>query len=203
MLNLRLKEFMIAIKYPYVINAPGGRIKIKIVLAFSLTSLMSKIEPLPSNSLKLAIRVSAKVNPNPIPIPSIIDAIGEFFCAKASARPKIIQFTTIRGINTPKALYKSGVNAFITKSTIVTNEAITMINAAIRTLFGIKFFKSEIKRFEKTNTKVVAAPIPIPLKAEVVTAKAGQVPKTNTKDGFSLKIPFIKCLRFPIIILLS
>lgn len=42
--------------------------------------------------------VIAHVNPRPMPNPSNADGIAGFFEAYASARPRIIQFTTIRGI---------------------------------------------------------------------------------------------------------
>ena len=42
--------------------------------------------------------VIAHVNPRPMPSPSNADGIAGFFEAYASARPRIIQFTTIRGI---------------------------------------------------------------------------------------------------------
>ena len=44
------------------------------------------------------MQVRAKVNPKPIPTPSNIERIGLFLDANASARPRIIQLTTIRGI---------------------------------------------------------------------------------------------------------
>src|SRR5690606_3039911 len=41
------------------------------------------------------------------------------------------------------------------------------------------------------RTKVVANPIPMAFSTEVVTAKVGQVPKTSTNTGFSLKKPLV------------
>ncbi len=54
---------------------------------------------------------------------------------------------------------------------MVTKEAITTINAGIRTLSGIKSFIKEITMFAITNTKVVAKPIPKPLMADGVFSK--------------------------------
>ena len=159
-------------------KAPGGRINNNIVETLSPTSFMSKIEPFPSNSLILARSVIARVNPIPIPRPSRIAGNTLFFWANASALPRIIQFTTIRGMKIPKVLYKSGVKAFITRSTTVTNDAMIRMKAAILTLSGIKFFNNAIKRLEQTRTNVVAAPIPIPLIAAVVTASVGHAPNT-------------------------
>jgi hypothetical protein len=44
------------------------------------------------------------VKPRPIPKPSAMDRIGLFLDAKASALPRIIQFTTIKGMKIPKTL---------------------------------------------------------------------------------------------------
>ena len=47
------------------------------------------------------MQVRPSVNPSPIPIPSNTDGRTGFFDAYASARPRMIQLTTIRGIYTP------------------------------------------------------------------------------------------------------
>ncbi|CAD7773382.1 MAG: hypothetical protein KIIPBIDF_00440 [Candidatus Methanoperedenaceae archaeon GB50] len=62
--------------------------------------------PLPNTSRKIAKVVRDIVNPKPIPRPSAIDSEIEFLLAKASARPKTIQLTTIKGIKIPKDKYK-------------------------------------------------------------------------------------------------
>ena len=54
----------------------------------------------------------------------------------------------------------------------------------IRTLSGITLRSSEIITLLQISTKVTAKPIPRLLNAVVVTAKVGQVPKTNLKVGF-------------------
>ena len=151
-----------------------------------------KIVPLPMSSLTNPRQVSASVNPSPIPSPSKMEITGAFLEAKLSARPKMIQFTTIRGIYTPKDSDKAGIYAFNKNSTIVTKEATITINAGIRTPFGIFFLKREINKFEKTKTTVVESPIPSPLIAEEVTARVGHIPSINTKVGFSLIIPLYK-----------
>ncbi|GHT77972.1 hypothetical protein FACS189464_0630 [Bacteroidia bacterium] len=45
---------------------------------------------------------------------------------------------------------------------------------------------------DSISTKVVAKPIPNPLIAEVVVANVGHIPNTNTKAGFSFKMPLLK-----------
>jgi hypothetical protein len=75
---------------------------------------------------------------------------------------------------------------------MVTNVAITTTYAGIRTVSGMSFDIREITTFEPIKTNVVASPIPNPLKAEEVVARAGQVPRTSTKIGFSLINPFVK-----------
>ena len=57
-------------------------------------------------------RQRATVKPTPIPRPSTAEAITEFLPAKASALPRIMQLTTIRGRNTPSAASSAGTNAF-------------------------------------------------------------------------------------------
>jgi hypothetical protein len=74
---------------------------------------------------------------------------------------------------------------------IVTNDAITTINAGIRTLLGIRFLMSDIAMFERISTAIVATPIPIPLMAVEVTPSVGHIPKISTKVGFSLRIPLV------------
>ena len=44
-------------------------------------------------------------------------------------------------------------------------------------------------RLEPTSTNVAAAPMPRPLKAWVVRASVGQVPRTRRRTGFSLIQP--------------
>ena len=59
-------------------------------------------------SLTDAIITSATVKPAPMPKPSAILRSGPFLDAKDSALARIIQFTTIRGINAPSAEERSG-----------------------------------------------------------------------------------------------
>ena len=97
----------------------------------------SKMLPFPSNSLTKPRTVRAKVKPIPIPMASTAEAVRLFFEAKASARPKMRQFTTIRGMKIPNCSYRTGMKASNTISTMVTKEAMIMINAGIRTFAGI------------------------------------------------------------------
>ena len=143
--------------------------------------------------------VNASVNPSPIPNPSKNEGTGPFFAANASARPSKIQFTTINGINNPKVAYSAGTYACIIICNKVTNDAITTMNAGIRTISGIRFLIDEITTFEQINTNMVASPIPIPLMAEEVVPNVGHIPKRSTNVGFSLTIPFINTLKLFIV----
>ena len=73
--------------------------------------------------------------------------------------------------------------------------AITTINAGIRILSGMRFFSRDITTFEHISTKVVASPILIPLRAEVVVPNVGHIPSINTNVGFSLMSPFVIVLK--------
>jgi len=79
MLYLALTLLKMAIRYPKVINAPGGRMNKSIVFEFSATIGMLKIDPFPSSSRIEAISVIAKVKPIPIPKPSNIALFTSFF----------------------------------------------------------------------------------------------------------------------------
>ena len=96
-----------------------------------------KNSPAPKSSLTAPIAVSATVKPSPIPRPSNMDGMTGFLEAKDSARPRMIQFTTISGIYSPSAAYRLGMNPSSSSSTMVTKEATITMNAGIRTRFGI------------------------------------------------------------------
>lgn len=185
-------HFTTAMVKPNTINAPGANTKTRI--PSKGITLCPKIAPLPKSSLTKAIIEIAKVKPIPIPMPSNIESKTEFLLAKASARPKTMQFTTIKGIKIPKLDDNAGTKPCITKSTMDTKVAITKIKHGMRILLGIKFFNIDINILDINSTNVVATPIPKALKTEVVTAKEGQVPKTKTKVGFSLINPFVNTL---------
>ena len=78
---------------------------------------------------------------------------------------------------------------------IVTNVAIMTINAGIRILSGMRFLSKEITIFEHIRTNVVARPILIPLRVDVVVPSVGHIPSINTKVGFSLMSPFNMVLK--------
>lgn len=94
---------------PIIKKAPGGEIK-KINGCVdkpgSLNSCLPNISrlPVPSISLRKEIIIRAIVKPKPIPSASAAESNTEFLDANASARPKIIQFTTISGRYIPNDL---------------------------------------------------------------------------------------------------
>ena len=104
---LPFNRFMMAMRNPKEMNAPGGSTKSRI-LVLSGSNVVPKQEPAPNISRTAPSNVSAIAKPIPIPIPSKILAIGEFLQANASARPRMIQFTTIKGMKIPKLLSISG-----------------------------------------------------------------------------------------------
>ena len=83
-----------------MINAPGGNMN-RSILHVSGSNVTPNIAPAPNNSRTAPNNVSAIEKPAPIPIPSKILSIGPFLQANASARPKMIQFTTISGMYNP------------------------------------------------------------------------------------------------------
>jgi hypothetical protein len=97
----------------------------------------------------------------------------------------MMQLTTIKGIKTPIDSDRSGKYAFITRSTMVVNAAIIIMNMGIRTEEGITFLKSDMTISEKRITNVIARPIPMPLDTLEVTAKAEHNPIINIRRGFS------------------
>ena len=82
-------------------KAPGAKTKINAPYSSGKITAL-KIRPVPKNSLTEPSIVRAKVNPSPIPTPSRSESNGVFFAAKDSARPRTIQFTTIRGMKSPR-----------------------------------------------------------------------------------------------------
>ena len=75
--------------------------------------------------------------------------------------------------------------------TTVTNPAMTVIKAGMRTLSGMTLRSREMTPLEHTSTKVVAAPMPMALEAAVVTARVAQQPSTSRSTGFSFTMPLV------------
>ena len=84
-----------------MMKAPGARTKISTPYSSGNTRSENSA-PVPRSSRTMPRRVNPKVKPRPMPRPSQSDAKGLFLAAKASARPRTIQFTTIRGMNRPR-----------------------------------------------------------------------------------------------------
>lgn len=166
----------------------------KRMLTVSGNKTTPKTEPAPSNSRTVPNNVKAQVNPNPIPIPSNILFRGVFLQAKASARPKIIQLTTISGIYIPSDLSSSGVYALMSICKIDTKAAITTTKTGILTLSGVTSLIQDMAKLEQISTNIVASPMDNPLIALVVVASVGHIPRRSTNVGFSLIRPFIKIL---------
>ena len=132
---------------------------------------------------------SARVKPIPVAIPSKKDSIGPFFDANASARARIMQFTTMSGMNSPRDASIEGKYAFIISSTAVTKPEIITIYDAILTSFGIILRRSEINRFENARTTMTDTPIPRALTMDVVVASVGHIPRSCTNVGLLVIMP--------------
>ena len=67
--------------------------------------------PLPSTSRMVLITVRVRVKPRPMPRPSKAESTTPCLEANISARPRMMQFTTIRGRNTPRDSSRAGTKA--------------------------------------------------------------------------------------------
>ena len=149
--------------------------------------------PAPSSSRKKPMSTRAKVKPRPMTTPSIADGRTLFLDAYASARPRMMQFTTISGRNRPRDDASDGRNACMDRSIMVTKVAMIVMNAAIRILSGIILRIAEITILEQMRTTVAAAPMPIAFCREVVVASVGQRPIVCMKTGLSRITPDFSC----------
>ena len=134
-------------------------------------------------------------------MPSRAESITPFLLAKASARPSMMQFTTMSGMKRPRVSYTVGTKACIRNCSRVTKVAITTMYAGMRTLSGMKRAMALMAIFERMSTNIVARPILMPLMAEVVVARVGHIPSRSTKVGFSFTRPLV--MRFNLLICLS
>ena len=153
------------------------------------------IVPLPISSRIAPIRTSAQVKPSPMPIPSKSEATTPFLKAKASARARIMQLTTMRGMNIPSALSSAGAYPAINSCTTVTKPAMTTMKAGMRISSGMNLRSAATATFDPMRTAVAASPMPMAFTTLVVTAIVGHIPRTRTKVGFSVSIPFLISLR--------
>ena len=77
----------------------------------------------------------------------------------------------------------------------VTKVAMITTKAGMRTLSGMKFFNSEMSTLLRIKTKVVAAPMPMPLtRGGSHPPGWGHMPSTKRKVGFSSSRPFLSTL---------
>ena len=77
---------------------------------------------------------------------------------------------------------------------MVTKAAMTTTNTGMRTLSGVRFLMQDMTKLVQTSTAIVATPIDSPLRAEVVVARVGHMPRRSTNVGFSLTIPLLSIL---------
>ena len=130
-------------------NAPGG--SINRAIGFSpRTGRVNRCKskygatlrvswPVPSNSLRKEMIIIAMAKPADAPRASAIARCTGCLELKASARPIMMQLTTMRGRNIPSESAKVGINALSVRSAIVTKLAMTTMNIGILTMFGTRF----------------------------------------------------------------
>ena len=137
------------------------------------------------------------VYPSPMPSPSSAESNTPFLLAKASARPRIIQFTTISGMKTPSAESRLGAYALISIWMIFTSVAMITIYTGIRISDGVILRIREMITLDMINTTITATPIPMALFSVVVMARVEQSPRYRENTGFSRMNPAVKfSLRF-------
>ena len=116
-LSRKIPCMLVARRYrvPQELLEEGDRLKVPVFRSTLVTvDLIDRVtvfldnEFAPSVSLKRARMKRVPPNPIPMPSPSRMDLKIEFREANSSARPRIMQFTTMRGMNIPSALYTSG-----------------------------------------------------------------------------------------------
>ena len=107
-----------------------------------------------------------------------------FLEAKASARPRMMQLTTIRGMNTPRFSARAGTKAWSSRSTMVTKVAMTTMKQAMRILLGMILRSREMTTLAQMRMMVTDRPMPMPLKRVVVMASTEHMPRSCTSTGF-------------------
>ena len=116
-----------------------------------------------------------------------------FFWQNASARPMMMQLTTISGMNTPSASLSAGMNAWSSRSTIVTKPAMTTTNIARRISSGIILRIAEITTLQQVRMMRTDRPMPTPLNSEVVIAMVAHMPICCTRTGLLVTRPSLNC----------
>ena len=95
----------------------------------------------------------------------------------------MMQLTTISGMKTPSDFESAGMKACRSRSTIVTNPAITTTNMASLISFGMIFLSAEITTLQHVRIIRTESPIPIPLNSVVVMAIVAHIPICCTRTG--------------------
>ena len=98
-------RFIKARRKPSVMKAPGGKIMTRKGKYPGPNAGTSKRVPFPKTSRMEPNTRRESVKPNPIPNPSATESTRGCFEAKASALPRMMQLTTMRGMKRPKVLW--------------------------------------------------------------------------------------------------
>ena len=126
-------------------------------------------------------------------MPSKKDAATVFFWQNASARPMMMQLTTIRGMNTPRASLSAGTNACRSRSTMVTKPAITTTKIASLISLGMIFLIAATTTLQQVRMMRTERPIPTPLNRLVVIAMVAHIPMSCTRTGLLVIRPSLNC----------
>ena len=94
--------FTRAIMQPKMQKPPGAMERMAMGLSLSQGMGMPRKVPLPKTSRMQAMAVSARVKPKPMPTPSSAESSTVFLLANISARPKMMQLTTMSERYTPR-----------------------------------------------------------------------------------------------------
>ena len=124
----------------------------------------------------------------------IVKRLGFSKCRLSLAIPKDVDYPGLSWFEGRKIAtsYPGILEGFMKKHGIKTD--IHVITGSVEIAPGIRLATKDITRLDITSTKVVASPIPMPLKAEVVTPSVGHIPSRSPNVGFSRKRPLVSIL---------
>ena len=116
-----------AIRQPNTKKPPGGVMNTVMGSTAAGMTCMPNSVPAPSTSRTEPITTRVPVKPRPMPRPSSAERPMLFLEANISARPRMMQFTTMSGRKMPSAESSAGTNAFTSICSTVTNVAMTVM----------------------------------------------------------------------------
>ena len=145
--------------------------------------------PAPRSSRTPLSRRRMIVKPAAVPRASSSDRATLFREANASARPRMMQLTTMSATKGPSCLWTTGTAASRSRSASVTKVAMISTYEVMRTSCGMNRLREATSRFEPSRTNPVAIAMASPFATLLVTASTGQSPSICTTTGFSRQTP--------------